>query len=630
MADKPDFTQTSTQEEDEKPRNGPELVKLWQERVSLAKQSNDDWSRKDGADRLVQEYNGKFEIFNNGLKGKIAVPPINAIFSYVQSDVANTYNRDPYISVNPKAGTVKGAKLWEVILNYFWRHLRTKEEVEIEIIDKDLVGFAFHKAGWEVESQGAEEDLKITKEGLYSRRVNWKDIVWNFNSERVPYDCLWMAQRIVKPLNVVKSKYKNAKSLKGVKSPEIEKNAYDKALFKDDISVAVLWEIWDKQERKIYLIAEGLNSKFLEDPKPWPDYINEFPFLMYWDFYAPDKKRPLSGVLTWEAQVHEKMILISAALNHAKRWNRQMLLKKGSVSKNDLDKYERGDDGAIIDYTGAGDLDKNVKFLDWGPMPTDYYMLMDRLSAIERETSGQPEFERGGVTKTTSRTEGELRMIQQGARGREDRKIDRFETHLENIARHMMAHLKANFDFDSTVRITGETPEEVLEALGDHLDQETGTVMFTPQDIEGDYEVEVKSGSTLPLNRETKQSILQMLLVTIAKLQGIPIPPTLKVIISEILREYDMKEIEEAYVEEQRQRDSMEKQKAQQGDSQDAKTQTQATKNLAQARKVAADTQKQELENQANLEMYKNPELLKEVMNPAPQGDVSDGMLGMR
>lgn len=620
----PELTETLTQPADEKPKTGPQQVKLWQERVSLARQAAEDWARKEGADRIIQEYNGKFELFFNGLKGKIPVPPINEIFAYVDADVSNTYNRDPYLVVNPKAGTPQGAKIWETVLNYYWRHLKIKEEVEPEIIDKDLVGFGWHKVGWEVETHGAEEDLKIIHESLYSKRVEWKDIVWNFGAQKVPYDCLWMAQRIVKPLEFIKQKYPAAAKLQGVQNPEVGKDAYDKATYKDDISIGIIWEIWDKQTRQIFLIAEGINDKYLADPRPWPDYLEEFPFLMYWDFYAPGKRRPMSAIIPWEPQVHEKMVLMAAAVNHAKRWNRQMLVRKGAISDNDLDKIERGDDGAIIDYTGTGGLDENLKIVDWGNMPVDYYLIMDRLSGIERDTNGQPEFERGGVTKTTSRTEGELQMIQNGAKGRMDRRVDRFETHLENIARHMMAHLKDNFDFEETVRITGETPEEVLQALGDHLDPVTGTVKFTPKDIEGDYEVEVKAGSTLPLNKEGKMAAVKDVLMTLGQVQEQGVSPLLRAVIKEYLDGFDIKTLEEAYELEQKANDEQAQAEAAQGDADNIKARSQAVKNVNQAEKIGAET---------DLLKLQHPTMapLQGMMPPPPQaagqpGGVPGGM----
>ncbi len=592
------------------PKTPQENVKLWQERVSLARQANEDWARDSGATRYVEEYNGNFKIFFNGLKGMIPVPPINEIFAYVQSDLATTYNRDPYISVNPKAGTVKGAKLWEVKLNYYWRHLKTKEEVEPEIIDKDCVGYGFHKVGYEVESEGANEEMRIVKEGLYSARVDWKDIVWNFGAKYPPKDCLWMAQRIVKPLDYVKKKYPAAAKLDGTQSPDVGKDTYDKATFKDDIKVAVLWEVWDGMSRQVYLLAEGLNEQFLAPPRPWPDYISEFPFLMYWDYYAPGKPRPMSAIAPWEPQVLEKMILLASAVNHSKRWNRQVLIRKGAMSDGDLDKFERGDDGAILDYTGTGNLNENLKVFDWGTLPVDFYLLMDRLSGIERDVNGQPEFQRGGVTKTSTRTEGELQMIQAGAKGRSDRRVDRFETHLENIARHMMMHLKANVDFEETIRITGETPEEVIQALGDHFDPITRTVKYSAQDIEGDYEVEIKAGSTLPLNRETKVQILQSILQTVGAVQEQGVSPLLRALIAELLEEFDMKVLEEAFQQEQQASDQNAQAQAASAESQDIKNKSQAAKNVASADKIGAEADKARMELHPGMVPTAHPDVM--------------------
>lgn len=569
-----------------------EQVKLWQERVSIAKRDLDNWASSIGVNRIIDEYNGKFEIFFNGLKGKIPVPPINEIYAYVDADLSTTYNRDPYISVNPEAGTVKGAKLWEAILNYYWRKLGVKSEVEPEIIDKDLVGFSWHKVGYEVETDGVEEDLRIKSESLYSSRVDWKDVVFNHGSKKAPKDCVWMAQRIVKPIKYVRAKYPAARGrwpLKGVPNPEIDRNAYESSQFKDDMEVCVIWEIWDKETQQIFLIAEGLNGKWLSPPRPWPSYMDEFPFLMYWDTYAPGKPRPMSAILPWESQVLEKMVLLAAAVNHSKRWNRQMLIRKGAVSGQDLDKLERGDDGSIIDYTGTGDLDKNVKFIEWGSFPPDFMLLQDRLSSIQRDVSGQPEFARGGVTKTQSRTDGELDKIAAGAKGRTDRKLDRFETHLESIARHMLKHLKSNFDFEETVRITGDAPEEVIEALGQNYNPVTGKVTFTPEEIQGEYDVEIKAGSTLPLNRETKTQLLQTLIQTLANVEETGVSPLLRALISEILDEFDMKSLKEAFAQEQEANDQADAQGQQEVDAETAKARSQAAKNVASADKISAE-----------------------------------------
>lgn len=321
----------------------------------------------------------------------------------------------------------------------------------------------------------------------------------------------------------------------------------------------------------------------------------EFPFLMYWDYYSPDNPRPMSAIAPWEHQILEKMILLATAVNHSKRWNRQMLLPKGAMDPTSLDKFERGDDGAIIEYTSVSGAVAPI-LTDFGQLPVDFYLLMDRLSAIERETNGQPEFERGGVTKTGTRTKGELTLIQQGAKGRSERKVDRFETHLENIARHMLAQLKADFDFESTVQITGELPEDVIQELGENYDPMTGTVTFTPEEIAGEFDVEIKAGSTLPLNKEGKVEILNSVLTTLGTVSADGVSPLLHAVITEILDAYDIKSIKEAYAQEREMEAQKQEMAQQETDADEAKARSQAAKNIAQTDKIGAEADKLRLE----------------------------------
>jgi len=406
-----------------------------------------------------------------------------------------------------------------------------------------------------------------------------------------------MAQRIVKPLKYIKAKYPKAKDLKGIASPEIDKSQFEKAMFKDDISVGVIWEVWDGQTKERFLIAEGLNDDYLDDPRPWPDYMDEYPFLYYFDFIAPGEPRPMSAIAPWEPQVHEEMVLMAAAVNHHKRWNRQAVIKTGFLDPSELDKLERGDDCGYLIANGTGSVQDNVYQFDWGSMPVDYYMLIDRLKSIRNDVSGQAEFMRGGVTKTTTRTEGELQLMAQGAKGRVDRRIDRFETHLENIARHMMYHLKANFDFENAVFITGIPEEGIMEILGDRVDPVTRKVTFTSKEIEGDYDVEVKAGSTMPLNRENKIQLLQTVMQTLGAVNQGNTGPFLRTIIKELLDEFDLKSLQIAEDEELKNQAEQAQAKAQEGDAMAIKARTQGAKNAMQANKISADTQKIEMEN---------------------------------
>lgn len=575
----------------ESPRKASEAkdVALWHERISIAKKAQEDWANQSGATRFVKEYKGDYGLVFHTRNKKVPIPPINEVFAYVQSDIATTYNRDPYLAVNAKAGTPKGAAIWEVILNYHWRDKKTKEELEFEVIDKDLVGYAWHKVGNAVTSSGSGDQLKVN-ETLYSRWLDWNDVLWNVGSKRPPYDCQWMAHRIVEPLMDMKRKYPGAKGLEGSPNPEVDKDTYNRSSYKDDIKVGVKWEIWDAREKQILLVADGLKDRYLEKPKPWPDYLDEFPFLMYWDFAIPGCPRPMSAIAPWEPQILEEMVLMGQAINHSKRWNRQAFVNAATFDENSLDKFERGDDGAIITVHGKVGAE-DMRFADFGQLPTDFYLIMDRLQAIRRNINAQPEFTRGGVTKTGSRTVGELQMMQQGTRSRQDRKIDRLETHCENIARHMMACLKGNFDFEEVLKITGDVPENVIAALGENYDPASGTVKFTPAEIQGDYDVDVKSGSTLPLDKQTRMQVEEVILNAIAPVvaQG-AMSPFLYALIRNMLKDFELKELEEAFMLEMKQAEEAKQASQGQQSLTDQKVMAEAGKREAQAEQIHMET----------------------------------------
>lgn len=579
----------ATETEVKPPKTLPEEVQRWQERISLAKKDLETWSESSGAKRFLKEYEGDYGVV---LWRNIKAPAINEVYAYVESSVANLYFRDPYIAVNPKkSGSIAGAAIWEAWMNYQWREMKTKEEIELEIKDCELVGFGWHKTGMAIESEGTGETLKIMKQDMYSSRLSWRDVYFNLNSVRPPYDCQWMAQRIIRPLEDIKAKYPNAKNMRGTCHPYVKEDDFKAAKFQDDILLGVMYEVWDARTKQIRLLGEGIEDQYLEDPKPWPDYLDEFPFLMYWNFAIPDKPRPMSSIAPWEEQAKEEIILMAQGVNHIKRWNRQAFVKQGAMTPEGMDKFERGDDGAILEVGGQtlGDI---LKMVDFGQLPTDFYLMMDRISQVIRRMNGNPEVNQGGTTKTQSRTKYELQAIQGGAQDRTNRKIDRLETHLENIARHMMAHMKAHFNLEQVVQITGDTPEQVIQAFPENkFNPETGTLTFTPEDIQGEYDVEVKAGSTLSMDKETRRRIYETILQTIGPVvsRG-PVGPFMKELVVGILDDYDVKKLEVAFQQEQDQAAQAAEQAAQAQKLEQAKVYSETEKRIAQAGETDAKT----------------------------------------
>jgi len=342
-------------------------------------------------------------------------------------------------------------------------------------------------------------------------------------------------------------------------------------------------------------MSDETTKDFLEDPKPWPDYLDEFPYQLLSFCETPDEAYPMSDIAPWNPQVLEKIKIFTMALNHMKRWNRQMLMKKGVMGQQEKDKFEKGIDGSILDakLSGTQDLQSAFKMLDFGSLPPDIYMILDRLDQIMDKVRGQAGFQQGGVTKTQTRTEGELQLIKGGSDSRTDSKQNRIETHCENIARHLMFHRKANLDLDMVVNVTGNEPPEILKAFEGQgiYDPTTKTLHFTKEQIQGKYDLGIKEGSTLPLDKNTRMQTLKEVYQMSIPLASTPsVPPFIAEVVKELLKDYEIKGLERAFEEQQAGAAQKEQGNAMAQESEMAKVESETAKRQAQAQQISADT----------------------------------------
>ncbi len=231
--------------------------------------------------------------------------------------------------------------------------------------------------------------------------------------------------------------------------------------------------------------------------------------------------------------------------------------------------------------------------LDWGSMPPDFFMLVDRLDSLIDRIRGQASFMQGGVTKTSTRTEGELQMIKSGADARTDRKQDRIENHCGNIARHLIMQMKNNFDVPYIARITGKEPPEIIQAFQSQgiYDPASQTIRFDKTAIEGEFDVSIKAGSTLPLDKGTRDQILNKVYQMSIPLASAPsIPPFIEEIVKELLKDYELKGLEAAFDQQGQEAQQKQQMQSQEADVNTQKVQAETAKRNAQAQNVQIDT----------------------------------------
>lgn len=566
-------------------------VQRLHDRISVSKRWRDQVAEENNWERLLEEIKGKYDV----VLGNTQVPPINEMFAYKDSTLSNLYYKDPFIAVNPqKSATILSAYILEAGVNHLWGELKLKKDLELQITDGLFVGHAWNKVGNSTKLSGSGDLLQMTEDSIYANRVSWRDMYMNVGCKNPPKDCRWIAQRIYRPTEDVKKDYgRVAKNINGSSYPSIDIKYMKNILYKEDFNYTAIYELHDAYERKIYTITDEVTNKYLEDPRDWPDYLEEFPFQFLSFHNIPDEPYPQSDVGPWEPLVKEKIKLFTMCLNFAKRWNRQMLMKIGTMGLQEVDKFEKGIEGSILFAKTTGDIQQAIKMIDWGSMPPDFFMLLDRLDSTIDRIRGQSQFMQGGVTKTSTRTEGELQLIKGGADSRTDRKQDRIENHCASIARQLIMQMKNNFDVPYIARITGKEPPEIIQAFKDQgiYDAASQTIKFDKSAISGDFDVSIKAGSTLPLDKGSRDQVLNKMYEMSIPLASAPsIPPFIAEIIKELLKDFEMKGLDDALGLQQQSADQQMQAKQAEQQTLDAKTIAETAKRNAQAQNVQVDT----------------------------------------
>jgi hypothetical protein len=236
-------------------------------------------------------------------------------------------------------------------------------------------------------------------------------------------------------------------------------------------------------------------------------------------------------------------------LDHLKRFNRQMEAEKGALDDEAKVNLSQGRTGAVIEVNQIGKLQP----ISYPSIQTDIYAIEERVKEDLINVSGQSPMERGGAQKTTTRTIGELLEIQKGAKNRRSEQVDTMEDFLEDCARNLISLLMQYADTPFYIKLTGKESQELLQMLANRPSAtKRGAVTtqegftFTKEDIQGEYDIDVKVGSTVPLDRENKINLLISILDLIPKLGAIPGGPVIGTLALEIASELDMPSIERA------------------------------------------------------------------------------------
>jgi hypothetical protein len=535
-----------------------EQVLKWHSAILAGEARRENYAKRYRWEDFIDQFKGHFHIDELALDPEISIPPINLVFAYLKTEIPSLYLRDPHFEITPKQeSSILSAKIREMAINYIWRQKRMKRESKKNIWDGKLVGHSWFKTGYTgkfmpIEDGNGHISEYVENEDFFGYRVSWKDISFNPEAIDPPHDCRWIAHRFFRPLADVQAneRYSHTKELLG--SPLIPDDHPQRRTGVGSDGSETLWvkmyEVWDIVNKQVFVVAEGLD-RYLEKPKKWRYKMRGFPFSFLSFNPVNDEPYPVPDVYQFETQILELMKIRAMQLDHLKRFNRQMEAEKGALDDEAKVNLSQGRTGAVIEVNQIGKLQP----ISYPSIQTDIYAIEERVKEDLINVSGQSPMERGGAQKTTTRTIGELLEIQKGAKNRRSEQVDTMEDFLEDCARNLISLLMQYADTPFYIKLTGKESQELLQMLANRPSAtKRGAVTtqegftFTKEDIQGEYDIDVKVGSTVPLDRENKINLLISILDLIPKLGAIPGGPVIGTLALEIASELDMPSIERA------------------------------------------------------------------------------------
>jgi hypothetical protein len=493
-----------------------------------------DWSRKwredEGYDalwrRLVDLYRGKHFVASTD-EDRIA---INIAFSTLNVIYPSVSINHPKVTVTAETpDNDDRAAIVEAVVNYWWRHHDFKSPFRRAVKDSLTIGHGWLKVGYRY----VEEDVELSDDEFYEaldQQVGEADAFAEQNPEMaasLPTDediaanlpttksvvkedrpfvdrvspkdiyvdpeatCMadlnWIAQKIVRELDDVRSDKKYKPGVRAKVSPDSTyySDDYRRDSKKEtDADRVTVWEFYDIARGTMCVWADQ-SDDYLIDPVAMP-YKFGHPFVFIGNYDVPDEFYPMGDLEQLEDLQGELNKTRSEMMNRRNKDKRKHLYRESAFGPEGRQALESDEDNVLVPV-----IDEDRPFSDLvAPMPqTDLnaqdYSWSELIENDLDRVSGVNEYARGSIPEI-KRTATEAAMIQDAANARAADKLDRIEEVLGLVAKRVV-QIAQQF-------LTGEQMARITK--GD----KNLWIPFTHADIVGEFDFSVEGGSTQPMN----------------------------------------------------------------------------------------------------------------------------------
>lgn len=527
-------------------KSNKELLAWSAEQVNRSKRwrSNDSGNGyEDEWRRYISLYHGKHWDTSTGNDQLI----VNLIFSTVNVMAPAVAINNPRFVVNARTEQdAPKAIVAEEVLNYLWRRNDYQQDFRLAILDWIITGHGWMKIGYkatkpperkQAEGDGGSPDVVNVgdPEGIDDR----EDVEGNVESEmnfdpgedrpflerispfdmyvdpdaRHPKEMRWIAQRTWRPLADVQvdSRYSpTARSrVTGTRYSPWDANDGDGRGGDSNTdngeppkgqSYVEVVEFYDIKRNTVGTFAMSTDGEdddaWLIKPKEIP-YASGHPFVMLRNYEIPDHFYPMGDVAQIESLQLELNETRTQMLNYRKKYRRAWAYRKEALDRDGMRAVQSDEDNVMIPIVDGTDPGKAIVPLQTQITPPEFFDQSAMIQNDMDQVSGVSDYARGNPQQSIKRTATEAAMIADAANARAQDRLMKVESFLAEAGKRIIELMQQYMTGDQVARIV------TLPV--------TGWVNYDKDYIQGQFEYEVRGGSTEPRNETfRRQSALQL------------------------------------------------------------------------------------------------------------------------
>lgn len=540
----------------------------WKNRIDIGLAFQKKWKQ----DFRVEELDAYWEGFQRPASWTGEFIPINLIYANVKSQL-DGLSWNPSFSVRPARTHIPApsnlqmldmqAQLRENTLNYFLSECNAKAELKKCTLDAyPHFGVAkicykpFHKphpqagkgitsGGYPIMNEEGEEEVypenELIDEKFYISRRNPSDILLDPYADSIE-NIKWVAERISytpeefenEPLfnntsgvdahNILSPSEQSPEELR--KRPDgfvarITTGGNSSLAGNKDTSfeeVIYVWEIYDIVNRKIFCIVDNTNRIVREDN--FPEWLEEHPYAFLYFNLRRNSAYPIPELYPQLGPQDEYNITRNQIITHRKRFNRKYEVREGTISDNELSKFEDPYDGLVIKTQTDGmairpiiepSLDQAVYF--------DVEMLRKDFMDISGDSI--PDSDIAKIEKT-----GVASLLNQRMQNRKSGKLAAVQEFIQQLGKKMMLLIEHELTLPVAIAINGPTgqawqginPDDFTRGLGE-FSYEIAVGSLIPRDPDSERSSWIALLQFIDMNPNIGQSPL--LLTKTAKMFGV-------------------------------------------------------------------------------------------------------------